>query len=68
VEQVVHDICVLPSAYQQALCGILEVEVKANLKGSCGKGVKGINNAVMELRNVSPVYELISWAKCCWGP
>lgn len=45
-----HDIKVAPSPYQKALCGLMEEELKA---GSEAVGVKGINNAVMELRNVS---------------
>eukprot|EP00884_Botryococcus_braunii_P002023 jgi/Botrbrau1/11821/Bobra.0224s0018.1 len=51
-EKVIHTIKVPPSAYQQALNKMLEVELTIGLSRSVGT-VKGVNNIVMELRNVA---------------
>ncbi|KAK9820162.1 hypothetical protein WJX72_006943 [[Myrmecia] bisecta] len=45
-DKVEHLLKVPASAYQQALCGLLEAELCK------GKAIKGINNTAMELRNI----------------
>ena len=40
------------SAYQTALCGLIEGEVQASEGGTASKALKRINNTLMELRTI----------------
>ena len=53
VEQVERLVPCQFSAYQQALCRLVEGEVAASEEGTASKALKKINNTLMELRTIS---------------